>query len=267
MPDHPFFKGLRPPLHISHRGGAGLAPENTVAAFRDAVSRYRTDMLEIDLQPTRDGEIVVFHDDTLERCTDGEGPISDQTFAELSSLDAGFRFTTDEGSTFPFRGKGERIPRFEDVLEAFPDVRLNIEIKADAPGLEAEVAERIRKAGATPRVCCGSSNDAVAERFFEALPEACHYYPTNALTQVVMALLQGEQAPRDDRFRVLAMPVYFGEMRLVTPALVAGAENLDRWVFVWTVDDADEMKRLLREGVHGIMTDRPDRLRAAIDAR
>ncbi|HZG41378.1 MAG TPA: glycerophosphodiester phosphodiesterase family protein, partial [Longimicrobium sp.] len=105
-----FLRGLRPTLHISHRGGAALAPENTLDAFRLAVERYRTDMLELDVHLTRDGEWVVAHDDTLERCTDGTGPLAALTLAELRRLDAGFGFSPDEGRTFPFRGRGARIP-------------------------------------------------------------------------------------------------------------------------------------------------------------
>jgi len=82
-PRHPYFRGLSPTLHISHRGGSRLAPENTLAAFRLAVERYHTQVLETDVHLTRDGELVVSHDDTLEQCTDGRGAIADQTLAEL----------------------------------------------------------------------------------------------------------------------------------------------------------------------------------------
>src|SRR5215470_8949667 len=133
---HAFLEGLRPTLHIAHRGGAHLAPENTLPAFRAAVERWRTDMLELDLHATRDGELVVSHDPTVQRCTDGDGRIADQTFAELQRLDAGFHFSSDGGRTHPFRGQGARMPTFREVLRAFPGLRLNVEVKAEAPGVE-----------------------------------------------------------------------------------------------------------------------------------
>ena len=97
MAAHPFWAGLKPTLHISHRGGAALAPENTLAAFRRAVREYHTDMLELDLHLTRDGALVVFHDETLERCTDGAGRVAERSLAELEELDAGYRFATEGG--------------------------------------------------------------------------------------------------------------------------------------------------------------------------
>src|SRR5262244_924500 len=134
---HPFFEGLRPTLHIAHRGGALLAPENTLPAFRAAVERWQTDMLELDVHATRDGELVVSHDPTLQRCTDGEGRIGDHTLDQIQQLDAGFHFSPDGGRTTPFRGRAVRIPTFREVLRAFPRMRLNVEVKAEAPGVES----------------------------------------------------------------------------------------------------------------------------------
>ena len=111
IPAHPFFEGLSPTLHISHRGGALLAPENTMAAFEQAVQRYRTDMLEIDVQLTRDGELVVAHDDDVDCCTDGTGDISTYTLEALQRLDAGHRFTRTAATAFRSVGRGCRSPR------------------------------------------------------------------------------------------------------------------------------------------------------------
>lgn len=261
---HPFLTGLRPTLHVSHRGGAALAPENTMAAFRAAVERWRTDVLELDVRATADGEIVVAHDATVERCTDGAGPISGTTFADLARVDAGYRFTPDGGATFPFRGRGVRIPRFAEVLRAFPSVRVNVELKAESIEAAPSVAAVIRDAGAMERVCVGSEDDEVAARLLDELPDACHFYPKDALTRAVMALREAHPLP-ESPFLVLDMPLYFFGARLVDPDFLARARAAGRWVNVWTVDDLDEMRRCIEEGVGGIMTDRPDLLRAAID--
>lgn len=263
-PAHPFFKGLVPTLHISHRGGALLAPENTLAAFRLAVERYRTDMLELDVHLTRDGEVVVAHDSTLERCTEGEGPLAALTLAELRELDAGYRFTPDGGRTYPFRGQGVQVPTLREVLRAFPGLRLNLEAKPDVPGMEHALREVLREEGALLRVCVGSEQDALGARLAEAMPEACHFYPRDALAALVLAVRTGEPLPEEERYTVLDMPLYFGEVRLVDEVLLREAAARGRWINVWTVDDPEEMKRLAAEGVGGIMTDRPDLLREVL---
>lgn len=256
-----------PPLHIAHRGGAGLYPENTMAAFEAAVNHHRTDALEIDVHLSADGVVMVCHDETLDRCTDATGPVSARTAAELAKVDAGYRFTADEGASFPFRGKGIGIPRLDAVLAAFPRLPFNIEVKSGDPALVAGFAKVVRAAGATRRICCGGEHDAVGEALVEALPEATHFYPTNAATMFVLTALQGGDPPVDPRYTVLDMPAEFGGMPLITPKLVEAAAKHGRFINVWTIDETAEMHRLLDLGVGGIMTDRPDRLRTVLDAR
>ncbi|EPX63749.1 Glycerophosphoryl diester phosphodiesterase [Cystobacter fuscus DSM 2262] len=262
---HAFFQGLTPTLHISHRGGSRLAPENTLPAFRLAVERHRTQMLETDVHLTRDGELVVAHDATLERCTDGAGEVAAHTLAELQRLDAGHHFSPDGGLTHPFRGQGVRLPSLREVLRAFPDLRLNIEVKPDVPGVEDAFASLLREERALGRVCVGSELDPVGERLTRVLPEACHFYPRDALTAFVLAVRMGEPIPEDPRYRVLDMPLYFGEVRLVDELLLNAARAHGKWINVWTVDDPGEMRQLVAEGVGGIMTDRPDLLRRVLD--
>lgn len=263
---HPFLRGLRPTLHIAHRGGAALAPENTMVAFRQAVERYRTQMLELDVHLTRDGEVVVAHDPTLDRCTDGEGPLDALTWPELSRVDAGFRFSPDGGKTFPFRGQQVRIPRLVELLRAFPQMRLNIELKAGGGPLEEAFAGLLRAEGAVDRVCCGSESDETAARLVKALPEGCHFYPREAGTALVMAAMSDEPAPNDERFHVLDMPWELDGTPLYTAALQRETRRLGKWVNVWTVDDPAAMRTLVHDGVGGIMTDRPDLLREILDA-
>ena len=261
---HPFFKGLRPTLHIAHRGGALLAPENTIPAFRMAVEHWRTDMLELDLHATRDGELVVSHDPTLQRCTDGDGRIADHTLAELQRLDAGFHFSADGDRTHPFRGQGLQIPTFREVLKAFPALPLNVEVKAEAPGVESAVASILRAEGAVDRVCLGSELDPLAERLVAAAPEVCAFYPRDALTELVLAIKSGAQPPDDRRYQVLDMPLDYGEVRLVDAPFLEATTRLGRWVNVWTIDDPTTMRELVAIGVGGIMTDRPDLLREVL---
>ncbi|AKU90206.1 glycerophosphodiester phosphodiesterase [Vulgatibacter incomptus] len=260
---HPYLRGLRPTLHISHRGGAALAPENTLVAFRQAIDRYSTAMLELDVQGTADGELVVFHDDTLDRCTEAKGPVAERTLAELRALDAGYRFTIDGGATFPWRGRGVRIPTLREVIEDFPGTKLHVELKPDRPEVEPAFASLVR--GEPGRFCVGSEHDRVAHRLSAALPDACLFYPRIALTELVTALRLGIAPPRDDRFLVIDMPLSYDGVRLVSRDLLEKAAALGKWVNVWTVDDPEEMRRLVDEGVGGIMSDRPDLLREVLD--
>jgi glycerophosphoryl diester phosphodiesterase len=267
MPRHAFFAGLRPTLHIAHRGGSLVAPENTLEAFRGAVTRFRTDMLELDVHLTRDGALVVAHDADVDRCTDGAGPIASRTLEELQRLDAGYRFTPDGGATFPFRGRGVRIPTLRAVLDEFPGLRVNLELKPEADGAERVLVEALRQASALDRVCLGSADDQVAARLHAAAPDACHFYPERALTGLVMALKSGSPPPADDRWTVLDMPATFMDVPLIDRALLDAVAARDQWVNVWTIDEPAEMQALLALGVGGIMTDRPDVLREVLDGR
>jgi glycerophosphoryl diester phosphodiesterase len=264
---HPFLTGLKPTLHIAHRGGAELMPENTLPAFRQAVERFRTDMLELDVHRTRDGELVVSHDPTVGRCTDGQGAINRMTLAEVRKLDAGYRFTPDGGRTFPFRGKGFGLPTFREVLDAFPGLRMNVDVKEDEPGIEKDFAKVVRDAKAIDRICCGSEWDALSARLHDALPEALHFYPREALVACVFAARMGQPVPEEPRYTVLDMPLYYEGMRLVDPAFLEALTRAGKWVNVWTIDDEADMERLVKEGVGGIMTDRPDLLRKVLDRR
>jgi glycerophosphoryl diester phosphodiesterase len=266
-PLHPFFDGLVPPLHIAHRGGALLAPENTLPAFEQAVARYGTDMLELDVQLTRDGMVVVAHDDTVDRCTDGRGDIRELTLAEVQRLDAGHAFSPDGGRTFPFRGAGVRIPTLREVLAAFPAVRFNVEVKRALPNVEDLVAEELRRAHSVPRVCLGATDDALAARLVDAVPEACHFYPREALTAFVLHVRSGDEPPEDPRYSLLDMPAEYQGMQLIDPALVSAARRHGKWINVWTIDDPAQMRALAALGVGGIMTDRPDLLREQLGSR
>ncbi|HVE85053.1 MAG TPA: glycerophosphodiester phosphodiesterase [Myxococcales bacterium] len=263
----PFLLGLKPTLHISHRGGAALAPENTLEAFRGAMERYQTDMLELDVRLTRDGVVVVSHDATTGRCCDRDVQIAATMLRDLQQLDAGHRFTPDAGATFPFRGRGIVIPTLQEVLRAFPDMRMNIELKTALEGLVEAFVAVIRGEKAVERVCVGSEQDDVAARLFKAMPEACHFYPREALTTFSIALKMGIDPTGDNRYDVLDMPAYYQGERLIDPGFVESVRGAGKWVNVWTVDDADEMRRLIKDGVGGIMTDRPDVLRDVLSGK
>jgi glycerophosphoryl diester phosphodiesterase len=250
-------------LLIAHRGGAALRPENTMAAFTHGAS-FGAHVLELDVHLSADGVVVVAHDATLERCTDGHGPLASRTFAELQRLDAGFHFGADDG--YPFRGQGLRIPRLEEVLTAFPSLRFNIEAKPGNPALTDTFVRILRGQRVIDRCCIGSEDDALGAALVQAAPEACHFYPRLALTAFFASLWSGE-GDIDRRYHVIDMPVSHDGLRLAEPAFIEAAHRHGRPVYVWTVDDAAEMHRLFDDGVDGVMTDRPDILQAVLSAR
>jgi glycerophosphoryl diester phosphodiesterase len=240
---------------VAHRGGSRLAPENTLEAFRDAVERWEADMLEMDVRLTRDGEVVVIHDDTVDRTTDGAGAVSSFTLEELQRLDAGHRFVDPLGDP-SFRGRGVKVPRFEDVLLALPHARMNVEAKE--PQVAGPLVEIVRRHGAEARVLVAAEH--------ERCRDAVRGYPGPwgaSRTQVfwfwALHRLPGS-GPYTPAADILQVPETWHDRRIVTPGFVRAAHRRNIPVQVWTVDDPADMRRLLALGVDGIQTDRPDLL-------
>jgi glycerophosphoryl diester phosphodiesterase len=249
---HPVLTGA--PLLIAHRGGAGLAPENTLEAFRQAVDDWAADMIELDVHATADGHCVVIHDPTVDRTTDGTGRVAEMTLAELKGLDAGYRFSPDGGRTFPFRGKGVRIPTIEEVLEALPNTRLTIELKTAAA--QRPLLEAIRRTNAMDRVIVAGESDAYRTELDD--------YPGPKSTSLSemrrLFILHHLRLGRLWRSDAVAaqIPEHWNDRRILTPALVRELHGHGLDVHVWTVNEPDDMHRLLDWGVDGLVTDRPD---------
>lgn len=258
------FLALPRPWLIAHRGGAGLAPENTLPAFDRAVELGAV-CLELDVRRTSDGTVVVFHDESTERITGERGSVEERTAGELARLDAGFAFSPDGGRTFPFRGQGVRIPSLAELLQRHPRTRLNVEAKSGDPELAAALVAAIGAAGAVDRVCIGSADDLQGERLRALLPAACHYLPARAARRHVLASLAGTGAwlcPLG--WDCAEIPHRAAGITVVTRRLVRHFHSLDMPVFAWTVDEEADMRELLAAGVDGIMTDRPDLLAAVL---
>jgi glycerophosphoryl diester phosphodiesterase len=254
----------RRPLVMAHRGGAGLWPENTAHAFAGAVA-LGVDVLEMDLHGTADGALVVIHDATADRTTNGAGRVNSLTLADLKRLDAGYRWTNDGGRTYPFRGKGITIPTLREVLDEFPHARLNIDIKQAQPSLVKPFCRMLGESGATDRVTVASFSSQTLAEFRSECPTV----GTSAGTDEVLALASDLQAGREIargkiRFRAVQVPETLGGRGWLTTELVAAAHRGGVEVHVWTVNDEAGMRRMLALGVDGIMTDYPDKLIALL---
>ncbi len=263
---HAFFSGSLPRI-AGHRGAAGTLPENTLPSFRRGLEEGAT-FLEMDVHATGDGEIVIIHDATVERTTDGAGAVRDMSLEELQRLDAGYRFTADGGSTHPFRGQGIRVPSLREFFAEFPDARATVEIKELPPPAMETLFDVIEEFGKARQVLVAAEDDAamrsaralIRER---GLPVATGF-STGEIRALMTALWSGQTPPSEVPGRALQIPRRHGGIDLVTPASLAAAHALGVEVHVWTVNDADEMSELLALGVDGIITDFPGRLREVI---
>jgi glycerophosphoryl diester phosphodiesterase len=258
VPSHPYFDGDQV-LVMAHRGGRGLRPENTLVAFQNAVA-LGVDVLEMDLHSTSDEVIVVMHDDTVDRTTDGSGPIHDYSLVELRSLDAGYHWSADEGVTTPYRGLGIVVPTLEEVLSGFPGILMNIEIKQSQPSIVAPVCQLIRDHGMVDRVLVASFDYDTIKAFRSACPEVATTAGENEvrlLYGLSLAYLGGLLSPGAEAVQV---PEYFGNIHVLTQRFVDAAHGRNLEVHAWTINEVADMQRLLDLGVDGIITDYPDRL-------
>ncbi len=215
--------------------------------------------LETDVHMTRDGYVVAIHDDTVDRTTNGSGAVGEMTLAEVQSFDAGYRFTPDGCATYPYRGRGVRVPELGEIFREFPNLAVNIDIKEEQPGVEEAVLRVIEEAGAGDRALVVSEWAPVVERFRKlsggrvttgaSRAEIRRFYYLSALR------LEGLLRPPYDALQV---PAYHRGREVVTRRFVEAAHRMGVRVDVWTIDETAEMRRLLGLGADVIMTNRPE---------
>jgi glycerophosphoryl diester phosphodiesterase len=245
---------------MAHRGGAGLWPENTMYAFERAV-KLGVDVLETEIYATADGVLVLSHDSTVDRITDGSGPISDLSLEELKTLDAGYNWTSDGGRTFPFRGLGITVPTLEEVFTDLPgNVRLNIDMKQVYPSPVSPLCELIRSCNMVDRAMVASFSSKVLKAFRRVCPEVATSAGSGEVTFFFIMNLVFLGAAYRPRCQAFQVPEYSSGLRVLTKRFVAGAHNLNLEVHAWTINEVSDMRRMLSLGVDGIITDYPDRL-------
>jgi len=260
-----FFSGAKP-RNFAHRGGAQVAPENTLYAYRRALE-VGTDIIELDVRSTKDNHIVVLHDQSVDRTTNGTGHVKELTLAELKKLDAAYRFSPDRGTTFPLRGKGLAVPTLEEVFEFCRDyvsskhkteaqrenakrIRFNLETKAR--GFEKQLIDIVKKFDLQDRVTVQSFDHGSIVVVSEIDPGIC----TAALNGVPSRIVQETKAA-----------IWSHNHAGVSSAKVKAAHDLGLLVIPWTVNDAARMNTLIDWGVDGIITDYPDVLKDILNER
>jgi glycerophosphoryl diester phosphodiesterase len=279
---HPFFDrvaaALGPgPVVFAHRGGGGITPEATLPTLLAAHATWRM-IVEFDVHRSRDGQLVVIHDDTVDRTTDGHGAVADLDLSELQRLDAGFCATPGEGdgtdargdchdpaqaARFPFRGQGYRIPTLDEVLAALP-LAAFFGVEAKGTGFEAQLAATLRASGRLDHLVVGSEFDDVSVRLKDLLPEVPHYMPTSAARCFALAAKASYGYPCPE-YEIFASPLRGAGLALDTTGILDAAHRRGLVVIYWTINDEPTLDRLFELGADGVFSDHPDRARWALD--
>ena len=264
-------------LNWAHQGGAREGPSSTLWAMRQALAAG-AHAIELDVHATADGHVVVCHDPTVDRTTDGHGAIADLTLEEVQSLDNAYWWVPGElaapglpDDQYPLRGRAPadselRIPTLDAVLAEFPGVFFNFDIKQTAPAVaayEGKVAEALARHGRSDDVIVASFLDEATDAFCRIAPEACVSFGMNGTRDFFGAFREGS-APAESPHVALQVPPTVGEIELVTPDFIEAAHGQGIAVHVWTIDEPEEMRRLVAMGVDGVMTDRPSVLGAVL---
>ncbi len=248
-------------LNIAHGGGLDLRPANTLIAFQNSID-VGVDVLEMDVNSTSDGRVVVIHDDTVDRTTDGSGAVNDMTFEEIQKLDAGYNFSTDNGATYPYRGTGVVIPALEEIVAL--GKFMIIEIKQKEPSMVDAVMDILEEYDATEKVIVVSFHQDVLNEIRENYPSILTNF-SDSETQTFFFLSTEAEASYEPPAEFLHVPVYYTlggiEIEVLSDDFIARAKRFNLKIHPWTINEREEMARLIEKGVDGIMTDRPDLLR------
>lgn len=259
-PSHPYYGGVTGPLVIAHQGGDGVWPGDTLYAFEKAVETG-ADVLEMDAHITKDGHIVLMHDEKVDRTTDGTGHIEEMTLDELKQLDAAYDWSNDGGQTFPYRGLGIQVPTLDEVFGKFPQMRYVIEIKLTKNPIDKPLCNLIREYNMQNNVMVASFHDDAMRNFRSTCPEVATSASRGEATKFVIlgkVFLSGLVAPGYQSIQPPYDPRESYNIPIMTRRFIREAHAKNIHVEPWTVDDPGLMQQYIEWGVDGIITDRPD---------
>jgi len=262
-PDAPstsYYGNMSRPLVIAHQGGDGIWPGDTLYAFENAVE-IGADVLEMDAHITKEGQIVMMHDETVDGTTDGTGLIYDLTLDELKHLDAAYKWSTDDGKTFPYRGQGIQVPTLEELFREIPQMRYLIEIKLTENPIDEPLCDLIRQYNMQDKVMVASFHDEAMQNFRASCPEIATSASRTEVRNFVLlgkVFLSGFLAPHYQSIQPPFDPKESMNIPIMTERFIREAHAKNIKVEPWTVDDPELMKQYIEWGVDGIITDRPD---------
>jgi len=255
-------------LNIAHRGGKGIAPEGTMAAFAKA-AQLKVNMFEYDIHMTKDGQLVVIHDETVNRTTNGTGNVNELTLAEVQALDAGYYFTDDSGK-YPYRGSGVYIPTVAEVFATYPNMRQLIEIKdTNEPRLYEKIVEELwrltQKYNMEDNVMVGSFDHEIIEHFenvtWGQIPIGAGEQEVKKFVKKHVPYLNGLAGTHVDS---LQLPTEADGYDLTMNNIIQSAQNRNMSIYYWTINDETTMRKLIEKNVDGIITNYPDRLQRVL---
>ena len=259
-PARQYYAGLTRPLVIAHQGGDGVWPGNTMFAFERAVE-IGAEVLEMDAHITKDGEIVLMHDETVDDRTEGTGLIEELTLVQLKELDAAYEWSNDDGKTFPHRGQGIQVPALDQVFEKFPQMRYVIEIKLTKTPIDRPLCDLIRHFKMQNKVVIASFHDEAMRNFRVTCPEVATSASRTEVRNFVLlgkAFLSGFIVPHYQTIQPPYDPSESLGITIMTERFIREAHAKNIKVEPWTVNDPELMKQYIEWGVDGIITGRPD---------
>jgi glycerophosphoryl diester phosphodiesterase len=260
IPNHPVFNNFSPYPHvIGHADdtGSGLWPGNTMP-FLEGSAEMGVDMLEMDINMTKDGRIILMHDTAVDRTTNGSGRIPDLTLAQIQALEVAVNWSQDDGQSYPYRGQGLAVPTLDEVFTRFPNYPMVIEIKQSDPSMVDPFCALIKEHRMEEHIIVASFNDDAIKAFRRLCPNVATAPGGDEVRNYVLlnfAFLSEILSPNYQAFQV---PIESGGITVINERFIKAAHNRNLQVQVWTINDPAEMQRLINLNVDGIMTDRPD---------
>lgn len=255
------------PRIMAHRGASGVCPENTLVSFNKAIEDG-ADVLEMDVRLTADLQVVVMHDAMVDRTTDGAGLVSTLSLGEIQELDAGYHFTPDGGITLPFRGKRIVVPTFEQVLDAFPQVPINVEIKDNNPVLVERTKELLEKYRRFQdgNVLVAADSPSLMRLIRRQMPAAITGFSRTEVYSFLTTAWLGLSSLYGWPGQALQIPVKHGLVPVMSTRVIKAAHRLNLAVHVWTANTQESIQGLVNLGVDGVFTDFPQLMRRTLEA-
>ncbi|NLV44656.1 MAG: hypothetical protein GXY07_09175 [Candidatus Hydrogenedentes bacterium] len=244
----------------AHRCGRGEWPENTLVAVREASCRWPDIVLEVDVQLTSDGHVVLMHDFGVDRTTNGSGYVGGMTLEAIRALDGAYHFSTDGGKTFPYRGTGVTVPTLDEAFAAAPNHRFFIEMK-DGAQIGRATAEAIQRAGAEARCLVASVSPLFLEEFRAVAPDVATVYDFISAADMLAALRGGDAwNAYKPAHRVLALSHTLRKRFEITPKELDSIREKGILVSMFTLNTREDILKALDLGVDNILTDKPSLL-------
>lgn len=251
-------------LNIAHRGGALEAPENTLVAFAKAL-QSGANALELDVWMSADGVLFVLHDETVDRTTDGRGLLSAQTRTEIERLDAAFRWNPENLPAPPLRGIGVTIPSLEEVFRSFPEIPMIVELKTQEPEAVDGLGKLLEKYDRWDSVIMASFHQGTVKKMRERFPEALTSAGRNEVKRFYLLHWAGLGGLARSPAHSFQIPERSGVFDLLSRRMLRALRRRGMDVYVWTVDEEPDMRRIMDRGVQGIITDRPSVLARVLE--